>query len=100
MVDSKVECTALCEKFICERKPPALKIKNQGGKKIVWCNWIDEECDQGWCVHSKCAIRKMSQDGKCTKTSIPAQTQTQIKFDDSYPDTVPKEIARKFKLRQ
>jgi hypothetical protein len=100
MVGNNVECTALCEEFICQRKPPALKIRSQGGKKTVWCTWIDEECDQGWCIHSKCAIRKMSQDGKCTKTSVPVQTQAHIKFDDSYPDVVPKDIARKFKLRQ
>ena len=99
MVDNNVECTALCEKFICEKKPPALKIRKQGNKKIVWCTMIDEECDHGWCIHSKCADRKMTQDGKCKQTTSVVQTQPQVKLDDPYPDAMPKDLARKFRQR-
>lgn len=99
MVDNYVECKALCEKFICEKKPPALKIKKQGNKKIVWCTMIDEECDHGWCIHSKCADRKMTQDGKCKQTTSVVQTQPQVKLDDPYPDAMPKDLARKFRQR-
>ena len=99
MVGNYVDCTALCDKFICERKPPAFKIKRQGNKKIVWCTWIDEECDQGWCVHSKCAARKMTQDGKCTLSARPVQKEVQVKFDEPYPDAMPKDIAKKFRQR-
>ena len=99
MVSNNVECTALCEKFMCEKKPPALKIRKQGNKKIVWCTWIDEECDQGWCIHSKCAARKMTQDGKCKLTTDPVQTQAQVKLDEPYPDAMPKNLARKFRQR-
>ena len=99
MVSNNVECTALCEKFICEKKPPALKMRKQGNKKSVWCTWIDEECDQGWCIHSKCADRKMTQDGKCKQATRPVQTQPQVKLDDPYPDAMPKDLARKFRQR-
>ena len=99
MVDKNVDCTALCEKFICEKKPPALKIRKQGNKKIVWCTMIDEECDHGWCIHSKCADRKMTQDGKCKQTTSVVQTQPQVKLDDPYPDAMPKDLARKFRQR-
>ncbi|MFX1579857.1 MAG: hypothetical protein ACFFBJ_09445 [Promethearchaeota archaeon] len=99
MVGNYPDCTALCDKFICERKPPALKIQKQGNKKIVWCTWIDEECDQGWCVHSKCAARKMTQDGKCTRVKSPVQTQSSVKIDEPYPDSMPKDIAKKFRQR-
>jgi len=99
MVSNNIECTALCEKFICEKKPPALKIRKQGDKKIVWCTWIDEECDQGWCIHSKCAARRMTQDGKCKQTIAPVQTQARVKLDEPYPDAMPKDIARKFRQR-
>ena len=99
MVSNYVECTALCEKFICEKKPPALKIKKQGNKKNVWCTWIDEECDQGWCINSKCAVRKMTQDGKCKQATSPVQTQAPVKLDEPYPDAMPKDLARKFRQR-
>jgi hypothetical protein len=99
MVSNNVDCTALCEKFICEKKPPALKFKKQDNKKIPWCTWIDEECDQGWCVHSKCAIRKMTQDGKCKQETKPAMPQTHIKIDEPYPDAMPKHLERKFRQR-
>ena len=99
MVDKNVDCTALCEKFICEKKPPALKIRKQGNKKIVWCTMIDEECDHGWCIHSKCADRKMTQDGKCKQTTSVVQTQPQVKLDDPYPEAMPKDLARKFRQR-
>ncbi len=99
MVSNNVECTALCEKFVCTKKPPALKIRNQGNKKIVWCTWIDEECDQGWCIHSKCAIRKLTQDGKCNQAIIPVPKEVHVRLDDPYPDSMPKDIAKKFKLR-
>ncbi|MFX1560506.1 MAG: hypothetical protein ACFFBL_07945, partial [Promethearchaeota archaeon] len=95
------ECTALCEHFICERKPPALKIKKQSGGEMVWCTWIDEECDQGWCVHSKCAIRKLSQDGKCklAQQAVPVQAEVRVRVDEPYPDAMPKDIAKKFRQR-
>jgi hypothetical protein len=99
MVSNNVECTALCEKFICERKPPALKIRRQGNKKIVWCTWIDEECEQGWCIHAMCNDRKMTQDGKCKLATQSIQVQTDIKLDDPYPDAMPKNLARKFRQR-
>ena len=99
MVSNNMECTALCENFICEKKPPALKFRKQGNKKIAWCTWIDEECDQGWCVHSKCAIRKMTQDGKCKRTTTPIQGVVKVKLDEPYPDAMPKDLARKFRQR-
>ncbi len=97
MTNSNVDCTALCKSFKCERQPPALQIRKRGNKKEVWCTWIDEECDQGWCVHSKCAERRLTQDGKCKQTVRPIQTQ--VKLDEPYPDAMPKEIARKFRQR-
>ncbi len=97
MTNSNVDCTALCKSFKCERQPPALRIRKLGNKKEVWCTWIDEECDQGWCVHSKCVDRRLMQDGKCKQSARPVQTQ--VKLDEPYPDAMPKEIARKFKLR-
>ena len=99
MVGSYVDCKALCEKFICTRKPPALKIRKQGNKKLVWCTWIDEECEHGWCVHSKCADRKLTQDGKCKQARSPVQTHAPIKVEEPYPDAMPKDIAKKFRQR-
>ncbi|MFX1481687.1 MAG: hypothetical protein ACFFCP_00710 [Promethearchaeota archaeon] len=98
MANNGVDCTALCKSFKCERHPPALKIRMRGGNKEVWCTWIDEECDQGWCVHSKCAERRMTQDGKCRQV-VRRPQQTHVRFDEPYPDAMPKDIARKFRPR-
>ena len=100
MTSSIVECSALCKSFICEKKPPALKIRKRGNNKEVWCTWIDEECDQGWCVHSKCTERKLSQDGKCKKAAEPIQTVTNVRLDAPYPDAMPKDLARKFREKR
>ncbi len=100
MESSSIDCTALCKSFICEKQPPALKIRKRGNKEEVWCTWIDEECDQGWCLHSKCAEQKMSQDGKCKKAVTPVQTKEEVKLDAPYPDAMPKEIARKFREKR
>ena len=101
MTSNSVDCTALCKSFRCEKQPPALKIRKQGNKKVVWCTSIDEECDQGWCIHSKCAELKMTQDGKCTKqATVPVQTQAPVKVDEPYPDVMPKDIARKFRVKR
>ena len=99
MTISNVDCTALCKSFRCEKQPPALKIRKRGNKKEVWCTWIDEKCDHGWCIHSKCVDQRMTQDGKCKQATKPVQTQVQIKLDEPYPDAMPKEIARKFRQR-
>jgi len=84
---------------MCEKQPPAIKIRKQGNKKEIWCTWIDEDCDQGWCIHSKCTDQKMTQDGKCKQAMSPVHTQEQVKVDEPYPDTMPKDIARKFRPR-
>jgi hypothetical protein len=100
MTNNNVECSALCKSFICEKKPPALKIRKRGNNKEVWCTWIDEECDQGWCVHSKCAERKLSQDGKCLKTKQAIQVVSEVRLDAPYPDAMPKDLARKFREKR
>ena len=99
MTSKSVDCTALCKSFKCEKQPPALKIRKQGNKNEIWCTWIDEECDQGWCIHSNCTDRRMTQDGKCKQATSPVQTQAQVKVDEPYPDAMPKDIARKFRPR-
>lgn len=99
MTSSDVDCSALCKSFKCERQPPALKIRKRGNNTEIWCTWIDEECDQGWCIHAKCLERKMSQDGKCKKAAKPVPKPTKVRFDEPYPDAMPKEIARKFRQK-
>lgn len=97
MTGNSVDCTALCKSFKCEKQPPALKIRKRSNKNEVWCTWIDEECDQGWCTHSNCTDRRMTQDGKCKQATKPVQTQ--VKVNEPYPDAMPKDIARKFRQR-
>jgi len=41
----------------------------------------------------------MTQDGKCKQAVTPVQTQVRVKLDEPYPDAMPKDIARKFRLR-
>ncbi len=97
---STIECSALCKSFMCEKQPPALKIRKKNNKKEIWCTWIDEECDQGWCLNSKCSERKLSQDGKCKKVRTPTETRDEVKLDAPYPDAMPKDIARMFREKR
>ncbi len=99
MISKSVDCTALCKSFKCEKQPPALKIRKQGNKNEIWCTSIDEECDQGWCIHSNCTDLRMTQDGKCRQATKPVHSQAQVKVDEPYPDAMPKDIARKFRPR-
>jgi len=95
MATGYVECNALCKSFRCEKKPLALKVMQKGGKKTVWCTWIDEECDGAWCQFSKCLERRMTDDGKCKPPAQKVSPAIDMRRDDEYPDAIPKEIAKK-----
>jgi len=95
MATGYVECNALCKSFRCEKKPPAMKIIQKGGKKTVWCTWIDEECDGAWCQFSKCMERRMTDDGKCKPPAQKVSPVIDMGPDDEYPDAIPKDIAKK-----
>ena len=102
IMTNMVECTALCKDFECDRKPPALKIQKKGGKKFVWCTWIDEECDGPWCTYSKCRSRRMTDSGMCKpdpKATYPATKLASRDMGPEFPDSIPKEYAKKFKTR-
>ena len=58
-------CTPTCREFKCSRQPSALKIRHTQSKKTVMCTEIDDECDGAWCKFGVCAIRKMTDAGKC-----------------------------------
>jgi len=62
------DCEPYCESFRCGRDPPAMKISQKGGRKVVWCTWVDDECDGPWCKFGACAESKMTSNGKCSRT--------------------------------
>jgi len=102
MSASLKECTALCKKFKCDRKPPALKIKRQGSKKAIWCNWIDDECDGPWCKFGVCTVRKMTESGKCKATPhhampVTGQLKPTPETDFDMDEGVPKKYARELR---
>ena len=96
MATGYVECTALCKSFRCEKKPSALQITQKGSKKVLWCAWIDEECDGAWCQFSKCLERRMTDDGKCKPPTQKAHQFVAMGSDDEYPNAIPRDIAKKF----
>lgn len=66
-------CTPTCMEFKCSRQPSALKIRRTESRKTVMCTEIDDECDGAWCKFGVCAIRKMTDAGKCKgRHSVPA----------------------------
>jgi hypothetical protein len=93
------ECTALCKSFKCDKQPPAMKIKQRGGKKEIWCTWIDEECDGPWCKFGKCLERRMTDDGRCKPSTKKAEVAVPPPHKIEYPDAIPKDIAKKLKRR-
>ena len=59
------ECTPTCREFKCSRQPSALRIRRTDSKKTIMCAETDDECDGAWCKFGVCAIRKMTDAGKC-----------------------------------
>ncbi|MFX1264107.1 MAG: hypothetical protein ACFFH0_01910 [Promethearchaeota archaeon] len=77
-----IVCTPTCKEFKCSRQPSVLKIRRTQSKKIVVCTEIDDECDGAWCKFGVCAIRKMTDAGKCRGLH------TGPAFSDDYLDPV------------
>ena len=103
IMTSMVECTALCESFQCDRKPPALEIRGKGDKRRVWCTWIDEECDGPWCTYSKCKSRRMTDSGMCKpdpKLQYASAKAAAKDLAHTLPDAMPDEYAKKFRTRK
>lgn len=99
MVAGEKECTALCRNFKCIKQPFALKIIQKSGNKTAWCTWIDEECDGAWCQFSKCLERRMRDDGTCKPPTKKVAEPIISAKDEEYPDAIPKDIAKKFRIR-
>ncbi|MHA1862515.1 MAG: hypothetical protein ACTSWA_02010 [Candidatus Thorarchaeota archaeon] len=99
MATGYVECTAFCNSFKCEKQPSVMKIRKKGNTKESWCTWIDEECDGPWCKFSKCLDRRMTDDGKCKPAIKKAESYPQMAQDIEYPETMPKDIAKKLGRR-
>jgi len=99
MATGYVECTALCKSFKCEKQPPAVKIRKKGNNKDIWCTWIDEECDGPWCKFGKCLDRRMTDDGRCKPSTKMIESTAPPPQAAEYPDTIPRDIAKKLGRR-
>ena len=99
MATGYVECTPLCKSFKCDKLPPAMKTSQKGGKKEIWCTWIDEECDGPWCKFGKCLDRRMTDDGRCKPSTKKIEPAGPPPRDTEYPDAIPKDIAKKLGRR-
>ncbi len=99
MTTTGKECTALCQSFRCTKQPSALKFIQKGGTKTVWCTWVDDECDGAWCQFSKCIERRMQDDGTCKPLATKVIEPGISSRDDEYPDSIPKDIAKKFRIK-
>ncbi len=102
MTENLSDCTPLCKSFRCDRKPSALKIRRRGGRKVIWCTWVDDECDGPWCQFGVCRELKMTADGKCKKTVAPPRPQPVAIPEDDYidPDELPERVAKKLRVRE
>jgi hypothetical protein len=101
MATGYVECTAFCKSFKCDKQPPVMKIRKKGNKKEIWCTWIDEECDGPWCKFGKCLDRRMTDDGRCKPSLKQAEPATPLADRDiEFPDTIPRDIAKKLEQRE
>ncbi|MFW9918746.1 MAG: hypothetical protein ACFFED_04050 [Candidatus Thorarchaeota archaeon] len=75
-----------------------MKFRTRGGKKEAWCTAFEDVCDGAWCQFSKCAIRKMTDSGKCKgrgTTVIPDQKPQYDNVDD--PSIIPEKYAKKLR---
>ncbi|MGY5853209.1 MAG: hypothetical protein RTU92_06550 [Candidatus Thorarchaeota archaeon] len=92
------ECTPTCKKFRCDRNPSALTIRKSGGRKTIWCNWVDDECDGPYCKFGICLDRKMSDNMKCRQTQQ-AQTERRDERMDDFvdPGYIPEKYSKKLR---
>ena len=93
------ECTPTCKQFRCDKKPSAFQIRNKGNKKILWCTWVDDECDGPYCKFGICLERRMTDDYRCKSVSNTQQTYDEYADDFVDPGYIPKEIEKKIKKK-
>ncbi|MHA1770790.1 MAG: hypothetical protein ACTSYL_09995 [Candidatus Thorarchaeota archaeon] len=100
MTSKLSDCTPLCKSFRCDRRPSALKIIRKGGKKVIWCTWVDDECDGPWCQFGVCKELKMTADGKCKKSVPTPKPRVPVDDDDFVdPDEIPEKIAKRIRIK-
>ena len=92
------DCTPFCESFRCTQRGSTLKYRTRGGKKEAWCTAFDDVCDGAWCQYSKCAIRKMTDSGKCKgkETHIVPEPKGKYEVVDD-PSAIPERYAKKLR---
>ncbi len=93
------ECTPMCKKFRCDKKPLALKIQQQRGKKVLWCTWVEDECDGPYCKFGICLDRRMTDDYRCKPVTGSQRTQDDFIDDFVDPSYIPKEYEKKIKKK-
>lgn len=99
MVGSSQECSPLCKSFRCDKQPSSYKVVRKGSQKVAWCTWIDEECDGAWCQFAKCQERRMLDNGTCKPRVRPLLEVDESTREEEYPDSIPKEYAKKLRGR-
>lgn len=90
------ECTALCKKFRCDRKPSSLKIKRQNENKQIWCTWVDDECDGPWCKFGVCMDHRMTSDGKCKGLKKPAVSSQFPDYIENFESETDENLKKKY----
>ncbi len=58
-----------------------MEISKKGGRKVVWCTWVDDDCDGPWCKFGACAERKMISNGKCSRVKKEAAKAKPSRFE-------------------
>ena len=96
MFQSLSECTALCKKFRCDRKPSPLKTRRQKENKQIWCTWVDDECDGPWCKYGICMDRRMTSDGKCKGLKKPAEPRQFPEHYGEFDSKTDEDLKKKF----
>ncbi len=44
-----------------------MEISQKGSSEMVWCTWVNDDCDGPWCKFGVCAEGKMTSSGKCSR---------------------------------
>lgn len=76
------DCTPFCESFRCSRDPPAIETSRKGGSNVMWCTWVDDECDGPLCKFGTCAEHKMTSSGKCERVKKEAAKEKPGRFEE------------------
>lgn len=95
------KCAPSCKHFVCETRPPSLKLVSRRGQRLLWCRMVDDECDGPWCQYASCDSRRMTSEGLCRSPVKHVDDLDEDVYVEKFvdPASIPKKYAKKLGVK-